>query len=353
VNPNVYGFSSVRAKLVVHGLAVALSLAASGIARAQERAQPTPEQVQAAAEAFDSGRDAYKAGRYGEAAEQFERADSNAPSATALELAIKARDKAGDLDRAATLALLAVELYANDVQSEETGLGKIAPPLLERARQELYELDVQCNEPCQLVDGKKLVHGEPVAQRSIFLSPGDHELVAGWSEGRTQKKSVTATAGASGEIAFEAPPVSAEPAPEPEVVAPPPVEGPVDEPKKSGGWSPTVFFVGVGLTVAAGGVTVWSGLDTKNDPGPEKVKAECAAGDTNCPLYKEGRSKQLRTNILIGVTSALAVGTGLIGALAVDWGGGSTSDASAKSRRKIQPIAGWSHGPKLGVRGTF
>ena len=353
MNPNVYGFSSVRAKLVVHGLAVALSLAASGIARAEERAQPTPEQVQAAAEAFDSGRDAYKAGRYGEAAEQFERADSNAPSATALELAIKARDKAGDLDRAATLALLAVELYASDVQSEETGLGKIAPPLLERARQELYELDVQCNEPCQLVDGKKLVHGEPIAQRSIFLSPGEHELVAGWSEGRTQKKSVTATAGASGEIAFEAPPVPAEPAPEPEVVAPAPAEGPVDEPKKSGGWSPTVFFVGVGLTVAAGGVTVWSGIDTKNDPGPEKVKAECAAGDTSCPLYKEGRSKQLRTNILIGVTSALAVGTGLIGALAVDWGGGSTSDASAKTRRKIQPIAGWSHGPKLGVRGTF
>jgi hypothetical protein len=339
---------------VVHGLAVVLSLGASGIARAQGRAEPTPEQVQAAAEAFDSGRDAYKAGRYAEAAEQFERANTSAPSATALELAIKARDKAGDLDRAATLALLAVELYASDVQSEETGLGKIAPGLLERARKELYELDVQCNEPCQLVDGKKLVHGEPVAQRSIFLAPGEHELVAGWSEGRTLKKAVTASAGASGEISFEAPPVSAEPAPEPEPEPEPEPAGPVDEgPKKSGGWSPTVFFVGVGLTVAAGGVTVWSGLDTKNNPGPEKVKAECAAGDTNCPLYKEGRSKQLRTNILIGVTSALAVGTGLIGALAVDWGGGGTSDASAKTKRKVQPIAGWSHGPNLGVRGTF
>src|SRR5262245_46420823 len=287
----------------------------TNVARAQERAQPTPEQVQAAAEAFDSGRDAYKAGRYAEAAEQFERADSSAPSATALELAIKARDKAGDLDRAASLALLAVDLYSSEVQNEESGLGKIAPPLLERARQELYELDVQCNEPCQLVDGKKLVHGEPVAQRAIFLSPGQHELVAGFSEGRTQTKSVTATAGASGEITFEAPPAAAEPAAEPEAVAPPPeAEGPVDEgPKKSGGWSPTVFFVGVGLTVAAGGVTVWSGIDTKNNPGPEKVKAECAAGDTNCDLYKKGRSKQLRTNILIGVTGGLALATGLIG----------------------------------------
>src|SRR5687768_18225089 len=40
---------------------------------------------------------------------------------------------------------------------------------------ELYELDVQCNEPCQLVDGKKLVHGAPVTQRAIFLSPGQHD----------------------------------------------------------------------------------------------------------------------------------------------------------------------------------
>ncbi len=348
------GAYGVRAKLAVRGLAMVLSLGANRVAHAQERAQPTPEQVQAAAEAFDSGRDAYKAGRYGEAAEQFERADSSAPSATALELAIKARDKAGDLDRAATLALLAVELYASDVQNEETGLGKIAPALLERARQELYELEVQCTEACQLVDGKKLVHGDPVAQRSIFLSPGQHDLIAGWSEGRTQTKSVTATAGASGEIAFEAPAAAAEPA-EPEAVAPPPEpEAPVDEgPKKSGGWSPTVFFVGAGLTVAAAGVTVWSGIDTKNNPGAERVKNECAAGDTECPLYKEGRSKQARTNILIGVTGGLAVATGLIGALAIDWSGGSKSDSSAHLKRKLQPMAGWSNGPRLGVRGTF
>ena len=347
--------SSVRLKLVVCVLGSALAFFAARNAWADERPAPSPEQIQAAAEAFDRGRDAYKAGRFPEAAEQFERADANAPSATALELAIKSRDKAGDLDRAATLALLAVELYASEVQSEETGLGKIAPPLLERARKELYELDVQCSEPCQLVDGKKLVHGEPVSQRAIFLSAGEHDLVAGWSEGRTQAKSVTASAGASGEVAFEAPPVPAgEPQTTPDAEAQKPAEAPVDEgPKKPGGWSPTVFFVGAGLTVASAGVTIWSGIDTKNNPGPERVKNECAAGDTNCSLYKEGRSKQLRTNILIGVTGALAVGTGLIGAIAIDWGGKS-GDASARvPSRKIIPMAGWAHGPKVGVRGTF
>jgi hypothetical protein len=349
----VSGLKNVRVKLALCGLSAALSLCVAENASAQARPEPTPEQVQAAAEAFDHGRDAYKAGRYGEAAEQFERADANAPSSTALELAIKARDKAGELDRAATLALLAVELYASEVQSEETGLGKIAPSILERARQELYELDVQCSEACELVDGRKLVHGEAMTQRAIFLSPGDHTLIAGWSEGRTQQKTVTATAGASGELAFEAPPIPEKPAAQPEPADTPPAD-PVDEaPKESGGWSPTVFFVGVGLTAAAGGVTVWSGIDTKNNPGPEAVTNGCDAGDTECDLYEKGRSKQLRTNILIGVTSGLAVATGLVGAFAIDWGSGGSAHDTKAARRKIQPVLGWSHGPKLGARGTF
>jgi hypothetical protein len=345
-------FNTARVKLVVYALGVALS--SSVTAKVSAQIAPTPEQIQAAAEAFDRGRDAYKASRYAEAAEQFERADSNAPSSTALELAIKARDKAGDLDRAATLALLAVELYASEVQSEDTGLGKLAPPLLERARSELYELYVQCNEPCQLVDGKKLVHGAPVTQRAIFLSAGQHELVAGFGEGRTEAKSVTATAGASSEISFEAPPAPTEPVAEPAIEEPTDVnEKPDDVLPKSGGWSPVVFFVGAGLTAAAGGVTVWSGLDTQNNPGPERVKRECA--DENCELYKEGRSKQLRTNVLIGVTGGLAVASGLVGALAVDWGGGGAgpTDARARPSRKIRPIAGWSNGPTIGARGTF
>jgi hypothetical protein len=199
------------------------------------------------------------------------------------------------------------------------------------------------------------VHGPPVTQRVIFLSPGEHELVAGFGEGRTQTKAVTATAGMTGEVAFEAPAAAVvAPPPAPEPTEPPPQSEPPADTAKSGGWSPTVFFVGVGLTVASGGVTVWSGVDTKNNPGAERVKNECAAGDTECPLYKEGRSKQTRTNVLIGVTSTLAVATGLVGAFAIDWGsGGSPNDTSARVRRKIQPIVGWSHGPKIGARGTF
>jgi len=103
--------------------AVAVVLHFAGLASAaEEAAEPTPTQVRSAAEAFDRGREAYKSEEYVEAAEQFESADANAPSAAALELAIRARDKAGQLDRAATLAALALARHPDD-----PSIQKIAP----------------------------------------------------------------------------------------------------------------------------------------------------------------------------------------------------------------------------------
>ena len=123
--------------------AVAVFLHTAGVARAEEEAsEPTPAQVRTAAEAFDRGREAYKSEEYVEAAEQFESADANAPSAAALELAIRARDKAGQLDRAATLAALALARHADDANIQ-----KVAPGIVERAKGELFELDIKCDNP--------------------------------------------------------------------------------------------------------------------------------------------------------------------------------------------------------------
>ena len=84
---------------------VATVLAVAGVAGAQDSA-PTAEQIKAAAAEFDQGRQAYRSKDYVEAAEHFEAADRSAPSARTLDLAIRSRDKAGQLDRAATLAAL-------------------------------------------------------------------------------------------------------------------------------------------------------------------------------------------------------------------------------------------------------
>lgn len=326
---------------------------ANPVAAQSTASEPTPEQVRAAAEAFDLGRQSYKDGRFAEAAEQFERADASAPNATALELAIRARDKAGDLDRAGTLASLALTLYPND-----ENIAKIAPDVIERASAELYQLIVSCSEACEISDGNKVVHGTAATRRTLFLSPGTHNLQAGFSDGRTLSKSVTATAGGNGIVEFT---FTADEAPAPETAPPPPPPEPVkpgaDEgvTKKSSGLSPVVFFSGVGATAVLGAVTIWSGIDTVNNPGADKVKAECAAGDQNCALYQQGRSKQTRTNVLIGVTGVVGVATAVIGAFATNWGGGRSEPAAAegKAEPRVTPYFGWANGPTWGARGAF
>jgi hypothetical protein len=314
--------------------------------------EPTPEQVRAAAEAFDLGRQSYKDGRFAEAAEQFERADASAPNATALELAIRARDKAGDLDRAGTLAALASSLYPND-----ENISKIAPDVVERASSELYELTVTCSEPCEIADGNKVVHGSAATRRTLFLAAGTHNLRAGFASGGTLSKAVDATPGASGAVEFSLAPKDT-PASEVAPAPPPPEPANPDEDqgvqKEHHGLSPIVFWAGVGATGVAGIVTIWSGIDTVNNPGADKVKAACDQNDENCKYYKEGRAAQTRTNVLIGVTSALGVATAAVGLFAIDWGKSShPTTEEGRAKPHFTPYVGWANGPALGARGAF
>jgi hypothetical protein len=324
---------------------LALVLSAGSTAHAQDAAsEPSPAQVRVAAEAFDKGREAYKAEEYVEAAEQFEKADSNAPSPAALELAIRARDKAGELDRAATLMSLALKRHPDD-----ENLLKIASDLSKRAKATLFELTANCDSPCDLTVGGKIVHGGPDTQRLLYILPGTLTVRAGWPDNRSDSKQVQAEAGGKGEVTFVAPSTPAtknmaEEPTEPVAAAPAPVAPSDNGPdKKSSGWSPTVFYVGAGLTAVLGGITVWSGLDTVNNPGTERVKNECGTQGESCALYQEGLSKQRRTNVLIGVTAGVGVGTLLVGLLATDWGSGK-KPAEDKADFRVRPrvaVAPW------------
>jgi len=335
-------------KRCVAATSVLLVTLTAGVVHAQAAAQPTPAQIRDAAEAFDRGREAYKAEKYLLAAEQFERADAAAPSATALELAIRSRTTAGDADRAATLSALSLERHSDDEK-----LTELAQKTIEASKADLYELTVRCSEPCELSDGNKIVHGRPALTRRVFLAPGEHELRAGFGEGRTDSKSVTATAAGTGELAFEAPAKEPEATePDPVVTAPAPPPQADRGPKQGGGLPPIVFWVGASVTTAVGGATIWSGLDTVNNPGTDRVQAECEAGDEQCPLYQEGRKKQLRTNILIGATGLLGVATALVGVLATDWDGGKVS-ASKPGRAQFEAFVDWKDGINAGARGRF
>ena len=334
-------------------VALAALLMAPAIASAQD--QPTPAQIRAAAEAFDRGREAYKAEQYQEAAEQFERADANAPSATALELAIRSRDRAGNNDRAATLAALALARHP-----ENSALSSLATEVLDRTKPGLFELKVLCAEPCELVADSKIVHGARATERTVYLLPGSHAVVADFGEGRTTSQSFEAVETNAGEVTFELPvqPVEADTTPasvDPDPDPPPTHDQGTQE--KTSGWSPTVFWVGAGLTAVAGGVTIWSGVDTINNPGAERVRNECS--DEDCQLYKDGVAKQNRTNVLIGVTGALGLATILVGALATDWSGAPQDEAHLQKRTnqafksvELEPWVGLD-GAGLGARGRF
>ena len=342
--------------------AFALVLHSARFAHAvEEGSEPTPAQVRTAAEAFDRGREAYKSEDYVEAAEQFESADDNAPSAAALELAIRARDKAGQLDRAATLAALALARHPDDVN-----LQKIAPPIIERAKAELFALDVKCDEACEVTVAGKLAPGRRTTDRTLFLGPGHYTVRAGWSEGRSSSKSIDGNKAEVGSLAFTAPETVAAAAPVVAPVTPPPTEKPADEgaQNRSGKLPPTAFWVGVALTGALGATTIWSGIDTKNNPGADAVRDACKTVDSSgahseqCnTLYDEGRSNQKRTNVLLGVTAGAGIATALVGVLFTDWGNSKKSEAAAaKARPKsfsVQPWVAIGSGASVGALGRF
>jgi hypothetical protein len=339
-------------------LAAALSwVSLSSVAMGQGSDGPTPAQIRAAADAFDLGREAYQRRDFVNAAEQFERADSQAPSSTAIEYAIRSREKAHQLDRAATLAALGRERHPDDAN-----LKKLIPPVLERAARELFELALSCSEPCELAVSGKIVHGAPSTARILYLVEGAHTIRAGFGADRSASRDVQATRGGRDSLRVEAPPVpEVEPAPPPAPMPAAPAESPpapVEE--KSRGWSPTVFWVGAGLTAAASAATIWSGVDTLNNPGEDRVQRECE--DESCALYQDGLRSQRRTNILVGVTAGLGVGTVLIGLLATDWGGTSGDPEAALGerapRRKaaragIEPWLALGDSQFIGARGRF
>ena len=77
--------------------------------------------------------------------------------------------------------------------------------------------------------------------------------------------------------------------------------------------SPAWFWIGAGATAAAGGVTIASAVDTANLHS--RFDAQPSA-----QLSAEGADAQLRTNVLVGVTTAVLLTTALVGGVFVKWG---------------------------------
>jgi len=324
-------------------------------------APPDADRLKAAAEEFDNGRRAYKVKDFENAAAYFESADRDAPSPEALRSAIRARKEAGQVSRAATLAALALARYPAD-----KAIGDYAHQVLTESERQLHRLNVACSPECSLVVDSKVMPFPDSTSAVIYLDPGAHAVSASWSGNRHKSSDVTAVAGTSTKISFAAPsldkapvvtpdPVGASATTPPEPTAPPPEggdQGP--EAQKKSGLPPAVFLVGAGVTAVLGGITIWSGIDTTNNPGKEKVQTDCKGFTSidDCPTYQLGLDHERRTNILIATTSVVGVTTAVIGLFFTSWG----SDEPTKPEKKdalLMPVFGLGNGVNIGAVGRF
>jgi hypothetical protein len=330
-------------------VAFAMSAALAGrAARADETPEPSAERLKSAAEEYDLGRRTYLAGKYEEAAIHFETAFHDAPRPEPLRAAIRARRAAHQDARAASLASLAAVRYATD------------PPTLDMANEALSELSprllgisLACTPDCEVAVDGRVVSLLDAKQHVFYVTPGSHAVVASWSGDRSKRVTVEGNANVVRDVTLLAPPVpspsstSAGAAP---VTSPPPP--PSESTKASSGgkpFAPAVFAVGVSLTALGIGATIVSGVLAENDPGKAAVLRDCVGQGTGCPTYQDGKSAELRTNVILAATGGVAVVTAVIGVFLTQW-----TRTSASAGARVEPFAAIdSRSTSLGLRGAF
>jgi hypothetical protein len=291
-------------------------------------ATPGADQIQFAAREHDLGYRAYLNKQYDEAASHFENAFFAAPNPAELRSAVRARRDAGELARAATLGAIGQRRFPDDAATN-----RVAADAIAQARPHVYEVQLASSAEYSVAIDEKIVAAERAKESRLFVNPGAHELLVSWSDDRNTRIPIDAKEGGSQSLQLE-PPASPVPAvppiPAPVPVASPvlvpapvtvpPAVGPVPPPSASKPFGPAVFITGAALTAIGAGFTVWSGIDTVNNPGADRVKAECSAGKSDCPnLYQTGRNAQTRTNVLVGVTSGVAALTAIVGLFFTQW----------------------------------
>jgi hypothetical protein len=325
----------------------------SGIAAAA--GPPDAERLKAAADEFDAGRRAYKVKDYESAAVHFENADRDAPSPEALQSAMRARKEAGQLARAATLGAWGGVRHPTDKPFND-----YARQILTEADKTLHRVSISCQPDCTVVVDNKVMPFPESANVTVYLDPGSHAIVAGWPNNRHRNADVSAVPGGTTKLVFNA--ASADKSADPASngshsdASPGNGEPAADRPSDGGGkggLSPTVFFISAGVTAVLGGVTIWSGIHTINNPGTEAIeKCRPEDGCNQKALYDEGRANQSRTNILLGVTGVAAVTTGVIALFFTNWGGDDASQGEKKEAR-ITPVIGVGNGVTIGAVGRF
>lgn len=294
---------------------------------------------EAAASAFDSGAQAYRAEDYAEAADWFETAHRYAPAPESLVAAARAHDKAGNHLRAANLALRLLREYPDHEGADTT-----AQAILEKSRGELVEIRVDCDACVVTLDGQEQ-DGD-----HFFVEPEQDYLLEATQGTLSRRKTVHGRPGQEVTLRVAAVelPVATEPTPS---------EAAVDESEGSSRkpLPPVVTYIGAGLTGVSLVISAALGIDAASGvAGYREAAAASNACVTDCAdLYNEakqlqddGHAREKRTNIAFLATGALAVTTAVIAVFLTDWEGDESTGAALAPTSDLA-------GGRLLVRGRF
>jgi len=300
------------------------------------------EDVIGAARAFSRAQKADLAGDYEMAAELFELADSLSPSPEALRSALRSRKAAGQLSTAALHAESLRIRYPYDTKSQE-----LVRDTVLLAKQKLMRFEIECRpRVCTLMVDDAAAVIRPGDRHVIYIKPGNHEVIAAFDDARSDPQFVDAKAGKRGSLLFIYKP---NPVKENKrTPSPTGINSNADSSRTdlaaadSGKLSIWYFLSGVAVTAGAGAATLWSGLDVLDlhDEYEKKQTQE---------MYESGLDRELRTNILIGITAAAGAATCVL-ALFTQWDDSGESD----SQNDLQTsVSVGSNGGLLKIDGIF
>jgi hypothetical protein len=307
------------ASVLVASAASAVAAAALLVAGEAAAQRPGSTDASRARDAFERGSAAYRLGDYARAAAEYARADALDPNPAALRAALDAATLADD-------PVLGEELIerAEHMPGDAPG-ARTLDAARARFAHRTGRVVVRCPAGRACLATMDSVAFDP-SQPKIVVA-GLH-TVAVQSDGAPEPHIINVAADAVVEVVARPPapaspppsaPSSPAPASSPPLLATP---GPASAPHetRSTGLPPVVFFVALGVTVVAGGVTTWSALDTRSQHAT--FDGQCTTHPTaSCEsLQSQGESAQTRTNVLLAVSGALAVTTATLGLL-VHWGG--------------------------------
>jgi hypothetical protein len=287
-------------------------LAAAGPLSAQELSGQA--RVEAAETAYDEGVSRFEAGDFAAAGAAFERADALLPARVAMENAIRAYREAGDDRRAATVA---TALIGRDISARRQA--RFVPDVA----RESFEVTVSCDAPCTMT-----VDGEETRYRTFFFAPNEPHVFRATFETGVRETASTGGAGEERSLFFEAPAPEEQDGDRETDERTDETGGRDSEDRRGEGFG----FVPLWATLTAGaitlglvGVTVWSGIDTSNARSAHDLSPSLEG-------FNAGQSKELRTNILLGVTIGVGLTTAVLAVL-TDWSLGGQEEQEQQERQ--------------------